>query len=272
MADRTQDAEITKVGNVNFLAEHLEADTSLDGMEQFVIIPRFKVVQAMSSAELKEKHGEGSIIVQPGSGLAHKRGDKQQKPLLFVPLMFFTEWCKWSDLHDKENPSIMERTFDPTSELAKRAADPKLRQEKYSDGTDKKFSYVQHFVFPGIIYGDHPLAGTQVTLSFERGEFNTGRAFISSTRMRRGKMDDGTQVPVPLWAQVWELESNTRKGEKGTWYGIDPKAPEVPIIDQAQADEFRNAHLELTRLHALNKVKVDHGDPDDEEGGESDEF
>ena len=63
--------------------------------------------------------------------------------------------------------------MDPTSEIAKKAKDPKRRVEVYDGHEERSESeqwhkrYVQAFRFVGIIYDTkHPLHETLLTLSF----------------------------------------------------------------------------------------------------------
>lgn len=278
-------SDITKVkpSGGGFLAG-VEDDKSLDSMAEFMIVPRLKIIHGQTRAELKDRFGEGSVVITPGDALVCEENDAGFE---FVPHFFFTEWCKWSDLKDKENNSIMERSFDPTCDIAKRAQNPETRDEVY-EGDAKKpvkqqrfWRYVQHFCWAGVIYGDHPLAGTPVVLSMERGEFSNGRSFITAIQMRRVDVEaeDGTKdrKRVPLWAQRWQLKVGTRQGEAGSWFGFDYES--VGIIDDDDAENFRAEHIELARLHEENKLRVDHGEDKDsgevtpsEEVGENDEY
>jgi hypothetical protein len=276
MAKRT-DTEITKVeGNAGFLAQYQD-DKSLQSMKQHMIVPRLKLIQAMTDAKLKERFGEGACIITPGEALVCGTEDAGFD---FVPLFFFSEYCKWSDLKDKESPSIMERSFDPTSDIAKRAANADTRDEVYEGDENKPpkqqrfYRYVHHFCWAGVIYGDHPLADTAVVLSMERGEYGNGRAFITSQQMRRQTLDDGSRVQVPLWAQVWKLVPASRTGEQGNWFGFNFEGNGV--ISEVHAADFRARHLDLERAHEENRLRVDRSEDglDDEptDSGESDEY
>lgn len=267
--DRNETA-VTKV-SPNFLSAYAETDTSLDAMTEYRIVPRLKIIQSMSEAELKDTFNEGSTIIRPGNMLVWAKNDPG---FLFVPQFFFVEFSKIADRRDKDNPMIMERTFDPLHEVAKRARDMERRFEPYPGEENKqggkKFRYVEHLRFVGVIYGDHELTGTTVTLSFERGDFSQGRNFISALQLRKIDVPDekngGTKrITAPLWSQVWQFSVSLRdRGEK-KWYGFDFAAPTEadPFITEREHEAFYTAHLDLRENFAKDRLRVD-GDEHDE--------
>lgn len=235
-------SELTVVGKdrMDFLAQYTEKDTSLDLMEEYKILPRIKVIQQMSNEDLKDQFGEGSLIITPGGVRLCKKKDEQ---FAFVPLFFFPEWCLWSDRRDKGNPMIQERTFEKSHEIALRSADPERRFEIYQGGPDLqpfKKRYVAHLNFVGMIYGDHPASGATCTLSFSRGEYGKGKAFISAAKLRR----IGTKQ-APLWSQVWLLSSNLRERGDKKWYGIDYSCPQDPLVLKEEMEGFFGMHTLL---------------------------
>lgn len=275
--DRTE-SQIQRV-NPSFLAQYVETDTSLEGMDQYRILPRLKIIQGMTDKALKDVFGEGAAIIRPGDACVLSPQEvREGKRFLFVPQFFWAEAAKWADLKDKEGPSVIARSFDPTSELFKRADDPDKRFEIYPGYENKRpedqrrYRYVHHLRFAGVIYGDHGLAGTPVVLSFERGEFMQGKNFISAIKMRRQKITVGEgefaeekSVPVPLWAQVWSFTIGWRpRAEGGGWYGFDFQPAEPPLISEKDHEEMYKAHVELKELHEKDRLRVD----DDDSGRE----
>lgn len=267
----TKSKEITKVGGTQgWLTKYVEEDKSLQGLGQYVVVPRLKQIQGMTDQAVKAAHGEGSIILRPGDALIAKAGE----PFEFNPLFFFTEFTKRSDRRDKENPMVIERTFDPNSEIAKRSMNPDKREELYEGHEKKKPQdqwkrrYVQSLCFPGRIVGDHPLAGQEATLIFERGEFTQGRNFISAVTLRRAEVtidDEVRKVPAPLWSQVWAFTPAHRvKGEKQHW-GLDFQPGENDgFIFEDKVEECQQRHIELAKAHDERVLVID-GEPDDEE-------
>lgn len=258
------------VGTPEYLQKYLETDTSLDSMQQYRVVPRLKVVQGTSSEELQANAGIGAIVLTPGNtvvaALSDDKKDRHSIPFNFVPILFFTEFLKFRDLKDKEGGAmIMERTFDPGSELAKKAKDSKKRKEEYGEpykdketGQMRRFSAanVEALNFPGFIYSpEHPLKGQIVTLVFQRGEFTVGTNFISSITMRR----------IPLWSQVYTLFTTFRpKSAEKKWWGIDAKPAEVPTIAGEEVEFFKTTHDELKAQWDKKMLVVDRSDADGE--------
>jgi len=276
MARKKQDRNETSVTRVNpsFLAEYADEDHSMDAMMEHRVIPRLKIIQGQSHPDLKKQFGEGSIVVRPGDAMVREESD-EDPGFLFVPQVFFTEFCKWADRRDTDSPAIVARSFLKSDEVAIKAMDPETRFEEYPDQESKKaedrwkYRYVEHFCFGGVIYGDHDLAGTECVLEFSRGEHGTGRNFISAITMRKGENEEtGQKFKIPLWAQVWELKSVQRQRNGNNWWGFE-FAPAGEIQEQ-DVPVFQEAHKELKEAHDKNILVVDfQKEPD--EGGVSDD-
>jgi hypothetical protein len=258
-----------------FLATIAGQDTSLASMQAHVIVPRLKVIQSMTDKDLKAKvGGEGTVCIRPGDEVVAAL----EEPFLFQPRFFYSEYATWADRKDNESSRIIGRSFDPQSEIAKKAADAKRRKEMYPDQEKKPedkrlyYSHVHHFCWFGVIYGEHPLAGNEVVLSMERGEFGQGRQFITAISMRKFQPEGADKkVPVPLWAQVWQLASNSRTRNGNTWYGFDFKAPEghPGIIRDDEVEHAQAEYARLAQLHEERRLQVDHAEGDETDAGES---
>jgi len=265
MADRTQ-SNIKKVGGVdpNFLADYIEKDDSLELLKEHRTVPRIKLMQSTTAQELKSVFGEGSAVLRPGDALVCKY-KVDPNSFQFVPVFFFVEFAKWIDLRDANQgkPSVEIRSFDPTSDVAKCCRDVNRRYEVYP-GHDKLpekerhfFRYVEHLRFVGTLYGDHPLALTPATLSFERGEFQQGKNFISAITLRRQIIGERS-VPVPLWAQVWEISPMFHDpAPDRKWFGFKFEAADPPIITPNQAQFFQGLHKEFKELFEAQRLTVD---------------
>ena len=255
----TRSEEVVEVGqDFGFLAAYQEKDTSLDALDAYKVVPRIKIVQGTSDAALLEKFESGTVIVSPGDAVVAKLGEAFE----FVPLFFFTEFCEWSDLDDEKSDSILDRSFDPTSDVAVRARNFETREKAYGSGFTSRC--VEHLNFCGVIYGDHPLAGTSVVLGFSRGEFGTGKSWIGGIRMRRAN-----GMKVPLYAQVWSFECNFRdKGPKKKWHGVDPKIPQISMVQASEIEGFKALHDEFEVNFQKDRLRVDHSASKDEVGKE----
>lgn len=255
--------------NPDYLAKYLEEDNSLESLNEYRVIPRFKIIQATTDNELKKNFGEGSVIIRPGDAMICKF---EEEPLSFdfVPLFFFAEWATWRDLKGT-GAMILGRSHDPTSEIAMKSKRAETRRELYDghenyEEKDKLFnSHVEHLRFIGVIYGDHPLVGTPVTLSFERGEWGQGKNFISAVSLRR-QVIEGKSIKVPLWAQVWKLSSvHHAPDQTKKWYGFHFEAAEPSIILPEEAKDMMALHTEFKELFDKSRLMVQ----DEDSGSES---
>lgn len=257
--------EITKVGDqdLGWLIEESAADESLQQLAEHRVLPRVKIIQALTRPELRDRFSEGSAVLMPGEvEVCAKKGK-----FLFVPVFFYNEFGILSDRKDQEAPMFLGKSLDEKSDIAVRARDRENRVESYGDGYEKR--YVEIFNFPGFLYGDHDLAGTAMSLSFMKGEFMTGKTWASSICLRKV----GGQS-VPLWAQVWEFTSTYHdKGPDKKWWGATPSNPsgEDPLyIRGDERDLFQGAHLEFKKLYQEQRLETDHeaGDHGESSSGE----
>lgn len=252
-------------GVPDYLAQYLETDTSLDALKKERTLSRFKVIQGSASQELKKIFNEGDVIISPGQTLVANMIKQLQESERFriVPIFFFVEYCKWADRNDTSSPTILARSNDKTSDIAKKAKDANLRDEEYGDGFIAH--YVEHLNFACILYGEHPLAAQRepFILGFSRGEWTLGKSFITSL----------SRLSSPLWSTVWELHSAIRQRKGNTWWGIDFSVPEKDkFISKEDVEFFKNAHIELKTLFEQQRLAVDHSErPDDDGDGGSKE-
>jgi len=261
-SNRTETA-IHKVEGIdpNYLQKYVTEDASLDNLKEHRIVPRLKIIQATSDGDLKKTFGEGTVIVRPGDAMIC-RFKEDPDSFDFVPLFFFVEWAKWADIRISSGPMILDRSHDPTSELAIKAKDFAKRNELYQ-GHDKLpeserhyYRYVEHLRFIGIIYGDHPLVGTPITLSFERGEWGQGKNFISAVTLRR-QVIGLTPQAIPLWAQVWTLMPKFREpAADRKWYGFGFEPAKQAIVTQDEAETMLALHKEFKKLFEQQRLMV----------------
>lgn len=243
---------VTRVAPPSWMDEEAAIDKSVEGMSSFRVLPRLKVVQALSNEAFRDAAGDGGVILVPGGTVVCRKGET----FLFVPLLFWAEYCKWKDLRDKSGTPVLDRSMDPSSELARRASDSKLWEQEYAGGPPErpfKYRYVEHLTFAGVIYGDHPLCATECCISFERGENWNGRGFIAGITQRRVG-----QRQVPLWCQVWAMTPRLREKGSNKWYGVDASAPigVSPWIREDERHDLKAAHVSLKEFHAKNQLTV----------------
>ena len=231
---------------------YAKEDTSLAELKDYRVVPRVKVVQALSRPLIDAGFAEGDIVLMPAK--------LEIGPVFdIVPLFFFPEFITWKDRKDKnpETPMIIGRSFDRGSVIAAKAAKPETRTEEYGQGM--KMRHCEHLNFICIVYGEHDLKGTAITLSFSRGEYRSGREFINKIMMRK---QDG--VEIPLWGQVWRCEAAQHSTDQHSWAGLDIVNADVPFIQDNEVGGFKQLHEEFKKLHSAALIQVDR-DLDDEE-------
>ncbi|KKL95032.1 hypothetical protein LCGC14_1858690 [marine sediment metagenome] len=286
------DTDIEKVSaDPNFLAQYMEKDESLEALKEHRTVPRFKIIQPTTEEELKNTFGVGSAIVRPGDTLVCKNSANTNMEAYesfdFVPLFFFVEWAKWRDLKGTGD-MVLERSFDPTSDVAVRSKNADTRKELYpghenlQDNEKCYFQYVEHLRFLGTIYGEHPLTGTPVTLSFERGEWGQGKNFISAVSLRRQQVvidkESGETVSkqVPLWAQVWRMKTVYHSPDAlRKWYGFAFESAPESKIKESEAQVMYGLHKEFKELFDASRLIVQDDEqmsPDDAAVKETGDF
>jgi len=249
MVDRTE----TQISHVNptFLSAYVKEDTSLQRLKEYRTIGRISIVQSMHPGEIKTAFGEGSAIITPDN----VRLIKKEETFLFVPLFFCTEFIQWRARDDKSALPIVNRTYDATSEIARKARNMDTMLETYPGGTPSKpwqYSFQEHLNFIGVIYDRGDMA--PVAISFSRGEFKTGKSFSSKIF---GRKIPGTPDTCPLWAQVWSFGIEPHKNKKGNeWWGFSIGNPAEPFIKPEEAETFRMFAEEFQKAYSENTMGV----------------
>jgi len=266
---KRKDTEVVKVApEPEFLTNYVEDDHSLETLERIKVLNRLAVIQSNSKREKKEAYGEGSLAIPAAGSIVATKGEAFD----FVPVFFFEEFCLWSDQDDTQSRMIIERSMDPTSELAQRSMDFDRMRENYtlsesgeqlvSDSAEAPFTrrYVHHLNFFGVVYGDHPLKGTPVVVSFNRSDYKTGERLVQMLKMRR--LSNGKRAP--MWSAVLSLSVGDREDKKGhEWYGIDFANAENPWVEAQDADMLKAMSEEMLEDWKNDRIGVGHEEASD---------
>lgn len=230
-------------------------------LQEFVVPPRIKVMQ--TNSENAETYPAGTVLLSATKNIiAGKEAGEDGDPFLIVPVFFYPEYCIWSPLALKgQVPMILDRSTDPTSDIAKRAKSKELREAKYTVEKHGEIDvrYVEHLNFLCAIYGDHPLRDTVCIMSFSRGEWGAGSRFTNMLDQRK----------APPFGCVFQAQVSAKKrtNAKGSWYGIDISNPPENISPWVTAQEYADYEAiydGLAAKHKLGLIKADHEDPEDE--------
>lgn len=140
------------------LPAHLRESTERLGitteLRSAIIPPRLVLVQKQSPNSLVKEHGAGSLVVMPGDICLAKEGVKAH----IIPVFFWKEFLKWAPYSMKgKMQSVLERTYDPTSELAAICRDPNRRasiecpEAVAIKAKDPVYSYQEHLNFLFVV-------------------------------------------------------------------------------------------------------------------------
>jgi hypothetical protein len=232
-----------------YLAEYKSEGTDL--VEGFILIPRIKIIQGMTDSTLRKKTGEGAAVLMPAEEVLAQQGDT----FTFTTLFFWVDWTEVSDLNDQDSPIIMSRTFDPNSDLARRAQspDPDIRAQKY--GPNDKFTARATENLRFAVMVDTPDGVQPALLTFTRGErTRTGKKLCTLIKMRR----------APIWSQVFEATPAEHSNGQHSWFGLDISP--AGFIAEEQVAEFRDQFERFQEDH--RRVAVEDDDAKDEQSAE----
>jgi len=252
-----------------------------DGMDlvrQYVQIPRVKVIQNNRRTPFKELF-EGSELAVVPTMLSLTNGpvkDPKVPAFYFTPLYFFPEWITWNPIEARGSlPSVRDRSFEPTSEIAQKARDDKRRNSepcpempKTSDGKPLFLRHLEHLNFVVAIHAPSAFAGLPVTLGFASGEHRSG-SNLSTLIQARNPMGTPPEDRVPIYAMTFAAYVRERKNSKGEWFGIDCQNPprDSGVSPWIGADDTRlvayREQYELLKKAHVDKLLVVEQDEED---------
>lgn len=231
----------------------------IEELQQYIIPPRLKVIQKVSSAELLEIFNPGDIIISPNNVMIAEMGVEKGKStgktsgFDFTPVFFFCEWCEWNPILLKgQVPAIRNRTFDSTSIIAMNAKNPDRRFLPHPEYSEMKLRYVEHLNFMILLHGiDQP-----VILSFSRAAHAAGRAFCGLIRMRN----------APLFGCVFHGTTVIKKNQQGDWWEFAVTNPSKDTPQWAEKDTYDSlkiTHENLKKAHQAARLRPEYHDHDD---------
>ena len=210
--------------------------------------PRLTVVQPQSAPETKAIGPEGSAIIQPEGTLLIE----PEQETVVIPIAFWATWEIHSDIDDNQSPYVIEQSFDPTSEIARKSRSRDTREETYGDGFTMKFVECLNFAF---MIDEGPMKGQMVIHSFSGGEHSTGRRFCTVIQNR----------PVSIFANRFALSTALRQRDRYSWYGFVFNAPSSgqPIVDsKEQYDELQTIYEGVMEAVQQGAISADTSDAD----------
>jgi hypothetical protein len=256
MSNRNEDSkDITTVGDElpNFMLQLMESgdDGFGDDIKEYIKYPDLKIIQKTTKEDLIELHGIGSCILIPGGTLIATKGEHFD----VIPIFRHTEFCLHSSIKDEQSPMILERSYDPNSELAMRARDKDKRKESYPDNDQWFYQWVEHLNFACLISNGKDLDLTPVNISFNKGEFFQGKTMLNAMYQRKLK---GNRVPMYLQRLSFTPAFRDISVDQ-KWWGMDFAFAEESLILDPELGAFCDAqHNELKKAFKEKRLVVDY--------------
>lgn len=227
-----------------------KAIVGADELREYMVIPRFRVIQKQSDTTAIETYGMGTFIISPNGVTLCKKDESVR----VVPLYFYPEWCTFSDIKLKgQAPFIRFSTRDPKSPLVLKCRDPKLRVEPDPENAGMVLKHMEQLNFVCKVV-DHEGFSDIAVLTFSGSGHTDGRRFNNLIRARGAS----------IFAGVYELNVGPRKNNKGDWFGIAATNPtENAWVSAEDYAVYEQVHKQVIAEFAAGNVKVV-GDVDEE--------
>ena len=241
-----------QVGDTSYLVNYADhAKQALQDLSAHRTVQRLRIIQAMTDNDLKQKFGEGSVVLQPGEIYIHKA---ETHPFLVVPIYLFSEFMTQSDV-SSQAAFIQARSLDPQGMIAQKSRSPELREEMTPTG---KVYHVESINVACIVLGNEQMEPAPVAMSFAKGDFGTGRNFASAMALQR----IGGNA-IPNWAQIWAISTKHRTKAQHSWWGYQYElaSPEKhgcgPVIPPDWMEEYQELNEQLREDHHAQRIAVD---------------
>lgn len=250
----------------DFIAQDADP-TACDHMAGEEFLPLAKTIQGQTKRELKDlAGGEGALLANPIRSILAKPGNQ----VTVIPVGYWKDFTKVSDVKDTAADFILERTRNEHSEVAKKAQNKNARTESYPTNPEWKYQYRVNYNF--ICYidecPDNPeMEGSIVAFIFSSGDFFVGQQWISRIRQRH-RMPGNPAPFCQRWHIGTELTSNNEGQEYFAKAYFSPENGEKFVQDKEKYLALKAMAEDLKGRIAEGKVGFDYSDEkDSHEGG-----
>jgi hypothetical protein len=219
-----------------------ESPEGIGTVGEYQTTPRIKIVEGMSSPELKDEYGEGTLVVMPdGVPVA-----KVSEPFQAIPVIFWPSWVKYSDLKDTSSAVRVAQTLDPRSELAQLSRNHETRRVPYDNQPDMFWTHSENLNFI-IEICTGPAEGMVAALEYSRGRYLVGQRLCGYLK-RRG---------CHIYANRLQFESGrTTNRQNQSWYEVDFVAGNPPFVSKNDIERLAKLHSELQRVYDAGEIGV----------------
>jgi len=232
-------------------------ETDVVGTEtlgQYVMPPRLKIVQRQSGESLLEIANPGDVLLSPlNVAVVALNRDAKNAPVKpedsgfhFTPVFFWPEYVTWNPLETRgQLPAVRERSLDPKSDIAKKARNPRMREEEIDGFVVRHCEHLNYLIVAEDLAASNDVP---VLLTFARGEFVAGAKLAGLIQMRR----------APIYACRFYTSIRLRVNNKGSWYGLECENPrDNPWVPEAKYAGFKAMHEAFVKLHGQMRLRAD---------------
>ena len=244
--------------------EYADVNKALD---QYVSPSRLKIVQGAAKPPISDLFTPGDLIITPTLDLIVKKGGEFD----FVPIFFYPEWATFNPIGVQ--PTVIDRSLDPTCTIAKLARNPKTRKQPCAEAPGKNIKHQMIFHIIVALRGHPQFDGIPLAMSFRSAELTTGSNFTTKLRL---SSSGGQGGDLPMFARTWRAKvSNAgRTNEQGSWFGFDISAIDLPgaWVPENLFAAYGKLWENYKKAYDDNKVVIDIAENTGDETASTDEF
>lgn len=208
-----------------------------ENCEDYADRPYIRVVQKTSREELVAQFGAGTAILEEsGVGLARFEGES----FTAVPVYAWREFSKLRDPRDTADGFVVDRTFDPVSEIAHKASDWSTRFEAYPGDDSKHYQFIEALNFALVIESGEGV-GKVCVASFAKGSRKIGVAL--SRHVNRFAAEPNR---LAIYAHRLEMFVGKRTNKQGqAWFVLDWKQASEPFTSEDDVARYHELYEQL---------------------------
>lgn len=231
------------VGAPAFLANMNDRHEGKKELDGHATVARISVVHGSSDQE-RQAFGVGSLILTPDMVRLANAGEA----VAVAPLLMYVTYEKHRDNDDplkQAEGHVIDKTFDPRSDIARRSQHPDTWSEPYPNMPNLNYRYIEAYnYYVQILEG--PAAGVVAQVTF------------SSTSHKYGKRMNGylSRFPHAVFAARVLLKTDTDTDGNNTWrvltYAID-EANQYSAQTQEAYDDLKLKRSNLKELLEVAK-------------------
>ncbi len=233
----------------SYLKDHKPDVEMKNLMAQYMQPPRLKLIQGSTKSPFKPPFSEGDAIIIPQ---LTKVGDAKTE-FTFVPVAFFHSWIMTNPYQMKGTlPYIRERSYDPNSEVAKKAnAFIKIRCPENQEYFCK---YLKVMNFLVRIDGDYNLPlSTPVAFTFLSSAYKVGQALLGLIQNRKD---------ADMYLCRFAASTKFVPDPKGEYHELTIRNAPNAWLEEDKVELYKSEYDNLKEMIRNNSVDIDMDDSD----------